>query len=100
MYLGRIVERGSVDEVLKSPQHPYTRALLSAVPVIDPAARREIIRLQGRSAVAGQPAGGLSFSSALPAGDARVRAALSAAHATQPRRMRCIAISHHGRDVT
>ncbi len=35
MYLGRIVEHGSVDEVLGSPQHPYTRALLSAVPVID-----------------------------------------------------------------
>jgi peptide/nickel transport system ATP-binding protein len=47
MYLGRIVEAGSVDEILKSPKHPYTRALLSAVPVIDPAARREIIRLQG-----------------------------------------------------
>jgi peptide/nickel transport system ATP-binding protein len=47
MYLGRIVEAGTVDDVLKSPRHPYTRALLSAVPVIDPAARREIIRLQG-----------------------------------------------------
>jgi peptide/nickel transport system ATP-binding protein len=47
MYLGRIVEAGAVDAVLKSPQHPYTRALLSAVPVIDPAARREFIRLQG-----------------------------------------------------
>ena len=47
MYLGRIVETGSVDEVLKSHRHPYTRALLSAVPVIDPAARRETIRLKG-----------------------------------------------------
>ncbi len=47
MYLGRIVETGSVDEVLKSPQHPYTRALLSAVPVIDTTARREVIRLKG-----------------------------------------------------
>jgi len=47
MYLGRIVETGSVDEVLGSPRHPYTRALLSAVPVIDPAARRETIRLKG-----------------------------------------------------
>ena len=47
MYLGRIVESGSVDDVLNSPQHPYTRALLSAVPMIDPAARREIIRLKG-----------------------------------------------------
>jgi len=47
MYLGRIVETGSVDEVLKSPQHPYTRALLSAVPVNRSAARRETIRLKG-----------------------------------------------------
>ena len=35
MYLGRIVEHGTVDEVLSDPKHPYTRALLSAVPVID-----------------------------------------------------------------
>jgi peptide/nickel transport system ATP-binding protein len=47
MYLGRIVEAGAVDEVLKSPQHPYTRALLAAVPTIDPATRREFIRLKG-----------------------------------------------------
>ena len=47
MYLGRIVERGAVDAVLSSPRHPYTKALLSAVPVIDPTAKREVIRLQG-----------------------------------------------------
>src|SRR6201988_1052141 len=47
MYLGRIVERGKVEEVLGNPQHPYTRALLSAVPVIDLASKWEIIRLQG-----------------------------------------------------
>ena len=47
MYLGRIVEAGAVDEVLKAPQHPYTRALLSAVPVIDVATQREFIRLKG-----------------------------------------------------
>lgn len=40
MYLGRIVEIGSLHEVFTNPQHPYTRALLSAVPVPDPRHRR------------------------------------------------------------
>ena len=35
MYLGRVVEQGSTEEVLHNPQHPYTRALLSVVPEID-----------------------------------------------------------------
>jgi peptide/nickel transport system ATP-binding protein len=47
MYLGRIVEQGKADEVLHSPKHPYTQALLSAVPVIDPDSQREIIKLEG-----------------------------------------------------
>jgi peptide/nickel transport system ATP-binding protein len=47
MYLGRIVERGTVAEVLNAPRHPYTRALLSAVPTIDPKSDREVIKLTG-----------------------------------------------------
>lgn len=47
MYLGRIVEQGTMEEVLKTPKHPYTQALLSAVPTIDEDAQREVIRLQG-----------------------------------------------------
>jgi peptide/nickel transport system ATP-binding protein len=47
MYLGRIVEYGRVDEVLQAPLHPYTEALLSAVPVPDPEHERNVIRLQG-----------------------------------------------------
>lgn len=47
MYLGRIVEQGTVEEVLYNAQHPYTQALLSAVPVLDKETKREIIRLEG-----------------------------------------------------
>ncbi|HIE64728.1 MAG: ABC transporter ATP-binding protein [Nitrospira sp.] len=47
MYLGRIVEYGLVEEVLENPKHPYTRALLSAVPQVDLEQKRSIIRLEG-----------------------------------------------------
>jgi peptide/nickel transport system ATP-binding protein len=47
MYLGRIVEYGEAARVLSDPLHPYTAALLSAVPVPDPAHQREVIELQG-----------------------------------------------------
>ena len=47
MYLGRIVERGTVEEVLHNPLHPYTKALLSAVPTIEPDSDRQVIRLRG-----------------------------------------------------
>jgi len=61
MYLGRIVERGRVDEVLQKPGHPYTEALLSAVPVIDPANRRSVIRLQGDMPSPSNPPAGCHF---------------------------------------
>ena len=47
MYLGRIVEQGPVEDVLNNPKHPYTRALLSAVPVIDKDKQTEVIRVEG-----------------------------------------------------
>jgi oligopeptide/dipeptide ABC transporter ATP-binding protein len=47
MYLGKIVEEGPTDEVFAHPVHPYTQALMAAVPVVDRAARRERIILEG-----------------------------------------------------
>ncbi len=49
MYLGRIVEIGTMLEVLEKPRHPYTKALISVIPVPNPRMRRERIILQGET---------------------------------------------------
>jgi peptide/nickel transport system ATP-binding protein len=49
MYLGRIVEKGSVEDVISDPMHPYTRALISNVPVPDPTAKRKRILIEGET---------------------------------------------------
>ena len=61
MYLGRIVERGTVDEVLRTPKHPYTQALLSAVPTLDRTRESKIIRLQGELPSPANPPPGCHF---------------------------------------
>ncbi|MDQ3187101.1 MAG: ABC transporter ATP-binding protein [Pseudomonadota bacterium] len=61
MYLGRIVEQGSVEEVLDSPKHPYTQALLSAVPVIEPESKRQVIHLHGDLPSPANPPSGCHF---------------------------------------
>jgi len=61
MYLGRIVERGRAEEVLRTPRHPYTQALLSAVPVPRLEARPEIIRLPGETPSPANPPAGCHF---------------------------------------
>jgi peptide/nickel transport system ATP-binding protein len=61
MYLGRIVEYGEVKEVLGSPCHPYTKALLSAVPVADPDRGTGTIRLSGDIPSPANPPSGCHF---------------------------------------
>ena len=66
MYLGRIVERGTMDEVLRSPKHPYTQALLAAVPKIEGTGTREVIRLEGELPSPVKPPAGCHFNPRCP----------------------------------
>jgi peptide/nickel transport system ATP-binding protein len=75
MYLGRIVEHGAVDEVLGHPRHPYTRALLSAVPTIDQETKRKIIKLEGDLPSPVHPPAGCHFHPRCPEAFGRCREA-------------------------
>ena len=68
LYLGRVAESGPTGELLRSPAHPYTEALRSAVPEIDTAARAVPAGAARRASQRGQPATGLRVPPALPAG--------------------------------
>lgn len=47
MYLGQIVELGATEEIFRAPSHPYTKALLSAIPIPDPSSKQKKILLSG-----------------------------------------------------
>ncbi|MDE9563347.1 ABC transporter ATP-binding protein [Xenorhabdus bovienii] len=61
MYLGRCVEKGSKDQIFNNPRHPYTQALLSATPRLNPALRRERIKLTGELPSPMNPPPGCAF---------------------------------------
>ncbi len=61
MYLGRIVERGHIDEVISNPKHPYTQALLSAVPQIKHTIEHKVIHLEGDLPSPATPPSGCHF---------------------------------------
>jgi oligopeptide transport system ATP-binding protein len=61
MYLGKIVELADRDEIYANPRHPYTRALLSAIPTLDGAATGERIKLPGEMPSPLNPPPGCSF---------------------------------------
>ena len=61
MYLGRIVERGPAEEVFAHPAHPYTRALMEAIPIADPEKRHTGEPVRGEAPSSMSPPPGCPF---------------------------------------
>jgi oligopeptide/dipeptide ABC transporter ATP-binding protein len=74
MHLGRIVEIGPSQALFANPRHPYSRALLSAIPVPEPGAKRERIILRGETPSALHPPAGCAFHTRCPFTVARCEA--------------------------
>lgn len=66
MYLGKIVETGAAEDVIRKPLHPYTQALIAAVPVPDPTARRIEVVIKGEVPSAINPPPGCRFHTRCP----------------------------------
>jgi len=66
MYLGKIMEMGSTDVVLRKPVHPYTKALIAAVPIPDPTSRRVEVVLKGEIPSPVNPPSGCRFHTRCP----------------------------------
>jgi len=66
MYLGKITEKGSTDKIVSKPLHPYTRALISAVPVPDPTTKRSEVVIKGEIPSPINPPSGCQFHTRCP----------------------------------
>jgi peptide/nickel transport system ATP-binding protein len=66
MYLGQIMERGTTEQIFAPPYHPYTEALLSAVPIADPNVEKREIVLEGNVPSALNPPKGCPFATRCP----------------------------------
>ena len=90
MYLGRIVERGTADEVLRAPRHPYTQALMAAVPKISDVERcGQRVQVMGDPPSPANPPSGCHFHPRCPRAEARCREAYPELIAASPTHSVC-----------
>lgn len=75
MYLGRLVESGPADALFRHPAHPYTKALLAAIPKLDPRLRGGLAPIEGELPSSVSPPSGCAFHARCPAATARCREA-------------------------
>jgi peptide/nickel transport system ATP-binding protein len=66
MYLGKIMEKGSTEDVIGDPMHPYTQALMDAVPIPDPTSRRIEVKVKGEIPSPINPPSGCRFHTRCP----------------------------------
>jgi oligopeptide transport system ATP-binding protein len=96
MYLGRIVESGDAQAICRSPRHPYTQALISAVPVVDPDSKRQRLLLAGDVPSPIHPPAGCPFHPRCPLAEARCRVELPALRELSPGHAAACHLAHPG----
>ena len=84
MYLGRAVEVAGAKQLVRAPRHPYTKALLSAVPVVDPDSKRQRIMLPGDVPSPIAPPPGCTFHPRCPVKEARCEQEIPALREVEP----------------
>jgi oligopeptide transport system ATP-binding protein len=94
MYLGKIVEAAEASLLVRAPKHPYTQALLSAVPVIDPAAKRARLVLTGDVPSPLAPPSGCPFHPRCPVAEERCRKEPPALREITPRHWAACHLAH------
>ncbi len=92
IYLGHAVETGTREAIFSAPQHPYTRALLSATPVADPFAQKERIILQGELPSPFDPPSGCAFHPRCPLAFDRCRREEPSVETKNGRDVACFAV--------